>query len=425
MRRPPRLLPLLVPVAALAVGFALGRGGRGPDPASLAEAWRPAGAAAPVAAALRQEALELYASGQYARACERFSAAGSEVAATPGWRQDVGRCFDSWGRAALRAGRSGEAMLLFRQGLAALPDDPGLLTGLGLAAIHDGRRAEALPALEQAVALEDDPDVRLLLVRLYDSQDEADRALVHLRALLARQPEHETARGLLRKLERERRAEAAFARRATDHFVVRHEASADEAAVGEVVEALEAAWGRMAEALGYRPSERLAVILYASARFRDVTGVHDWVTGLYDGKIRLPLGPGLPRGEALERVVLHEYAHAAIHEVSRGRAPRWLQEGLAQYLEGARADGLLPLPGTLTLTGLEALVGDTDPLRARAGYDISLWATEDLLARGGLPAMRALLGRLAAGERLPAALIRVYGLRLSELEAQWRHLLGG
>ncbi len=207
--------------------------------------------------------------------------------------------------------------------------------------------------------------------------------------------------------------------------MVRHEASADEAAVREVVEALEAARGRMAEALGYRPSERLAVILYASPRFRDVTGVHDWVTGLYDGKIRLPIGPGLPRGTALERVVLHEYAHAAIHEVSRGRAPRWLQEGLAQHLEGARADGLLPLPGTLTLTGLEALVGDTDQLRARAGYDISLWATEDLLARGGLPAMRALLGRLAAGERLPAALVRVYGLRLSELEAQWRHLLGG
>jgi len=149
------------------------------------------------------------------------------------------------------------------------------------------------------------------------------------------------------------------------------------------------------------------------------------VTGLYDGKIRLPLGSGLPAGAALERLVVHEYAHAAIHELSRGRTPRWLQEGLAQYLEDVRADPLLRGPGGLTLVGLEALIGDPDPARARVGYDIALWVTEDLLNRGGIASLRAVLTRLGNGDSVAAAMTKVYGMRLAELESQWRNLLGG
>jgi hypothetical protein len=94
-------------------------------------------------------------------------------------------------------------------------------------------------------------------------------------------------------------------------------------------------------------------------------------------------------------------------------------------LEGGSADPLLRVPGSLTLAGLEALVTDADPVRARAGYDIALWVIEDLLRRGGFPRMRALLDHLGAGEALTGAVARVYGVRLTELESQWRSLLGG
>jgi len=39
--------------------------------------------------------------------------------------------------------------------------------------------------------------------------------------------------------------------------------------------------------------------------------------------------------------------------------------------------------------------------------------------------MRELLGRLAAGDTIDGATLRVYGLRMAELEAQWHRLLGG
>jgi hypothetical protein len=229
---------------------------------------------------------------------------------------------------------------------------------------------------------------------------------------------------LLEKVERERDAEARFERVTTDHFVVKSLRARDRHVSQAVHQALEAAWTRVGAQLEYHPSERVTVVLYDTSQFRSVTRVHDWVTGLFDGKIRLPLARALPPQPILERLVTHEYAHAVIHDMSRGRAPRWLQEGLAQALEGATADPFLRVPGSLSLTGLEALVTDADPVRARAGYDIALWVTEDLLRRGGLSSMRTLLERLGTGESLTGAVTRVYGVRLAELESQWRNLLG-
>jgi len=372
----------------------------------------------------REVALQLYAAGQFPGACERFSRAAADHPKSPVWRQDVARCFEGWGREVLRQGRPEEALLLFRQGLKALPDDPALLKGAGIAAIHGGRSTEALEPLERATAAEDDIEVRLLLARLYDQRDQTEHALAHLTALLAREPGHTAARRLLEKIERERRVEVSFQRELTPHFVIKHRVAAGDV-VSRVAQAVERAWERVDDQLDYHPTERVTIVLYEGVQFHDVTRVHGWVTGLYDGKIRLPLGRGLPSGGALDRLVVHEYAHAAIHELSRGRTPRWLQEGLAQYLEGTRGDPLLRGPSGLTLSGLEALIGDPDPTRARVGYDIALWLTEDLISRGGVASLRAVLIRLGNGDSVAAAMTQVYGMRLAELESQWRNLLGG
>jgi hypothetical protein len=50
---------------------------------------------------------------------------------------------------------------------------------------------------------------------------------------------------------------------------------------------------------------------------------------------------------------------------------------------------------------------------------------QDLLDRGGTPAMRRLMARLGGGEAIATAVPAVYGLSLTELEHQWRRVLGG
>src|SRR5439155_346150 len=226
---------------------------------------------------------------------DRFSEAAGDRPDSAARREDVGRCFETWGWRTLAQGRPEEAALLFGQGLAAVPDDPALLKAAGVAAVHAGRVDDALGPLEAAARLRADAQVRMLLARLYDHRDEPERAVAHLRALLAVDPVHDEARRLLDKLEREQRTEAA------------------------------------------------------------------------------------------------------------GRAPRWLQEGLAQVLEGRAADPALAASGGLTLSGLEALVTDPDPRRAHAGYELALFVVADLLDRGGMESMRALLARLGAGETIADA----------------------
>jgi hypothetical protein len=98
-------------------------------------------------------------------------------------------------------------------------------------------------------------------------------------------------------------------------------------------------------------------------------------------------------------------------------------EGLA--LDGTPADPLLRVPGRPTLTGLEEMLRDPDPVRAHAGYDVALWVVHDLLDRGGMPAMRTFMARLGRGDTIATAVPAVYGVPLVELEHQWRRVLGG
>ncbi len=377
------------------------------------------------ARALTEEAIRLFGAGQFPRACERFGRAAADDPGSATRRQDVVRCFEGWGWHALREGRPDEASLLFKHGLIETPDDPSLLKGLGVAAVHAGRPDDAFAPLERAALAEYDPEVRLLLAHLYDRRDNPAQAIVNLRTVLEREPSNESARRLLEKIEREWRAEAGFRREVTPRFVVKYRDTLDADARREIVAKLEAAAARVGRLLGYTAPPRTTVVLYEHREFRDVTRVHAWATGLFDGKIRLPVGRvRLPAAE-LERLVAHEYAHAAIHDLARGRAPRWLHEGLAQVLEGASSDPAVQALSGLTLAGVEALAGDQDPLRARAGYDIALWIVRDLVERGGMESVRDLLARLGAGETIVDAMPRVYGLRLAELESQWRRILGG
>lgn len=423
--RPASLRPLVIAVTTAGLGLSLLGWWEGRQQTSReAPGHRIVPVAARDARALTDEAIRLYAAGQFPRACERFSRAADDQPSSGALRQDAARCFEGWGWQALRDARPDEAMLLFHQGLERMPDAPGLLKGLGLAAVHAGRPDDALGPLERAARDEPDDQVSVLLAHLHDRRDDPDRALAHLRAILGREPAHEGARRLLDKLERERRVETGFQRSATPHFVLKHRGTRDAAARRAVAALLEAAYEHVGRELGYHPRERLTVVLYELEQFQDATRVHGWVTGLFDGKIRLPLS-GAPPAPELGRLVTHEYAHAAVHHLSRGRAPRWLQEGLAQTLEGATADPMLKVPGSPTLAGVETLVTDPDPARARAGYDIALWVVGDLLDRGGMASMRDLLARLSAGETIAEAMPRVYGLRLAEIESQWRRLLGG
>ncbi len=377
----------------------------------------------PEIARLTTEAVSLFAAREFPRACRRFVEAAERQPDSPALRGNVARCFQEWGWETLVAGRGAEAMEHFRQGLERVPGDLDLLKGLGAAAIEAGRSDLAFEPLEEALRAGLDADAALLLARLYDQRDDAARAVVLLRRLLAKRPDRAEASRLLHKLERERAVEADFTREESVHFIVKDRGPRDADARHSVLRQLERLYADIGTQLGHHPEGKILVVLYPREHFQEVTAARHWVNGLFDGKIRLP-ADALTGGEALDRLLAHEYTHALVHSLSNGRAPRWLQEGLAQHFEGLAGEEILDLPGGLTLAAVEALLTDGDIASARTGYRAALWLVRDLLDRGGVPGLADILVRLGRGQTVAAAVEPVYGHRLQDLEAQWRLLLG-
>ena len=62
----------------------------------------------------------------------------------------------------------------------------------------------------------------------------------------------------------------------------------------------------------------------------------EWVAGVYDGRVRIPLDD-LYGDTHLSDTVRHELVHAFVDRLST-RCPAWLNEGLAQWVEGEDLD---------------------------------------------------------------------------------------
>jgi hypothetical protein len=177
----------------------------------------------------------------------------------------------------------------------------------------------------------------------------------------------------------------------------------------------------------YYPIERLEVVLYPDQTFREVTGSPHWSGGIYDGRIKMPIG-GLARGsERLARTVRHEYAHAAIVTLSKGKAPVWLNEGLAQVAEETTDDGrtnrlrMAVADGSLlTLTDLESGFTRFDRDQASLAYSQAYFASKYLLEQKGGYNVRRLLEAMATVDTIDAAFRQALGMPYPDFE---RHML--
>lgn len=151
--------------------------------------------------------------------------------------------------------------------------------------------------------------------------------------------------------------------------------------------------------LDHFPRERIHVLVYTRGSFRRVTRVEGWVGGLYDGRIRVPVDRYTEERAHLQAVLRHELAHAFAHDLAGGAPPTWLDEGLAQILEGsshAAAANRLRAGGWPALSALRGpFLGLGDEGRVRAAYDAGLVLCSELERRYGRLALRDYLERIA------------------------------
>ena len=172
------------------------------------------------------------------------------------------------------------------------------------------------------------------------------------------------------------------------------------------------------------------VILYAGRAYFALVSIPEWVSGVFDGKIRVAVDPGGGMTPELEAVLAHELAHAYIRHVSRDRAPGWLHEGLAQWFEGKRVlraelHETFAREPVHTLSEMEGnLAHKADRAAARSNYLEALGLIEYLMLKRGEGAAACLVQRLGEGETPEEALRQETDWTAAELLSGFRAWAG-
>ena len=213
-------------------------------------------------------------------------------------------------------------------------------------------------------------------------------------------------------------------------FLFSYDAAIPPALVEQAAESLAAAERELSGFFGLRLPGRQPVILYEGRRYFALVAVPDWVSGAFDGKIRVTVEPGGGHEAELAMVLAHELAHAFVRRASRDRAPAWLHEGLAQWWEGKRlssAELRASLAGRplLTLPEMEgSLSRKPEPAAVRDAYVEALGLVEYLMLARGPGAVACLVRGLSRGAGLEAALREETGFTAEDLLARWKSWAG-
>jgi hypothetical protein len=213
-------------------------------------------------------------------------------------------------------------------------------------------------------------------------------------------------------------------------FVISHDEGTKSDLANKVLEALEDAYRRVGSDLDYYPSARVPVILYTRKDYRSVTSSPEWSGGLYDGKVRLPIGGATDISPMLRGVHFHEYTHVVVGELTQKNCPTWLNEGLAEYEGRKEFDSTLSSLQTAAKTGkflpftdLEKSLLGLNSKDAALAYQQSYSMVRFMIASYGWYKVREILVNLGNGMAFGGAFARAFadfGLEFKDVELDWQ-----
>jgi hypothetical protein len=217
---------------------------------------------------------------------------------------------------------------------------------------------------------------------------------------------------LLSKAQREENAESEFSQNESSHFVLHYEGKqTSESLRSQILSALESDYDDLARDLGTPPRDNILVTLYTEQAFFDVTHAPTWSGAINDGKLRIPISGLSSLTPELARVLKHELAHSFITQLSGGRCPQWLHEGIAQLLEGKSLGGdghqlslLFKAQRNIPLNALEGSFMRFSGTEAYVAYAESLAAVSYINDSYGMGDIQRILQRISQGNSTEASL---------------------
>jgi tetratricopeptide (TPR) repeat protein len=290
-------------------------------------------------------------------------------------------------------------------------ENPTILNYLAALLVRTGNASEALPYAEHAVrAAPDSPDALDVLGYAQFTANRTRDAARTWKRSLDRRPDAAIEQ-LLAKAQRDAAAESEYSERESIHFTLHYEGQqSSEGLRRELLASLESDYDDLVRDLGAAPRSSIQVILYTGQAFFDVTQAPSWTGAINDGKLRIPIeGVGSITPE-LAHVLKHELAHSFINQISAGRCPQWLHEGIAQALEpkplanGRRLAELFQAQREIPFNALEGSFMRFSPVEAVLAYDEALAAVQYIDDTYGVSELQRILQKLAEGSSTEAAL---------------------
>jgi tetratricopeptide (TPR) repeat protein len=278
----------------------------------------------------------------------------------------------------VRTGSALDAISYAQHATRLVPDSADAFGVLGYAEFAAGRNRDAIESWTKSLALRPDAGIQQMLARA----------------------------------ERESSVERNYSERETGHFVLRFEGNQSSDGFREqLLSALESQYQDLSRVFGSEPRSSIQVVLYTAQNFFDVTRAPSWTGALNDGKLRIPLHGVDSVTPELARVLRHELTHSFVNQLSAGRCPAWLNEGIAQMLEPrglgprvARLGMLFKAERDLPLNMLERSFASLSTEEAVLAYDESLLATGYLYQHYGMADLVRLLQRMGQGESTESSL---------------------
>jgi tetratricopeptide (TPR) repeat protein len=311
----------------------------------------------------------------------------------------------------------------YRRALMVSPEHLGALLMVSYLYLRRSEYTPALEYLERARRVApNSPEVAAGIGWAYYRQNKLDLAVKEFRRSLALRPNADVQRAL-EKAERDLNEEASYREGESRHFQLRYNGAQSPALAREILRTLEQHFTDIESALNFSPPERIGVILYTEQAFMDVTRAPGWAGALNDGRIRVPVQGLTSMTPELSRTLKHELAHSFVFQKTRERCPVWLNEGIAQYLEGKRsgenAAALVQIYESGRGASLGALEGywmQRPPQAAAYAYAWSLAAAEFIIQSGGMSDIERILDRLPTAASSEEALRSVLRSDYADLE---------
>jgi len=303
--------------------------------------------------------------------------------------------------------------------------------GLGIANYRLHNDSDAERALNRAAEIDPrEATAYQFLGEIYYRRDDLDTAVKYWEKAVELNPSASALRDRLERIKKEHQTEKDFNHDVTSHFLIKYEGREKIEAGKIILRILEDAYGEVGRALSYYPDREIQVILYSGQQFKDVTDAPGWSGGLYDGKIRLPIGGIERETPGLRNMLYHEYTHAVVRAIT-ARCPTWLNEGLAQYFEGRTIDArqketLKKIAQEGKLPSLASLEGSFMGLgadQAVYAYLFSLSSVSYMIDSFGMYRIKAVLEELARGADTNKALSSGMMLSYEEIDRGWKKSL--